>query len=932
MLVAYKARHWLIKLFFIFFLSFFAVFKVNASCANVPMGGDYTISDNCSFADTANHITGLDKGTGTQNTARLKVTNNAWLTLLSNQVLVTGTIIVDPGSRVVIPQGAKIEIGVPLWVIDADGDGYPSSKEVTASRTKPSGGVRRNTISSLDSVDCNDNSGSIHPGTVCRAAAGPCDVAEYCQADGSCPADSFKSSSTVCRASAGACDVAEYCTGSSASCPADAFRPATYNPGGTCQKCTGTSATPVNQTSSEDKWNQCSTGASGSSTSCRSNYCSGTSAACGHLASGTTCRASAGACDVAETCTGSADSCPADSFKSSSTVCRASAGACDVAEYCTGSSASCPADAFRPATYNPGGTCQKCTGTSATPVNQTSSEDKWNQCSASWTGCSNACTKTGSDGYCDGSGACKTGGASAPVADGKVCSGGSEVSPSTSHYCGTATSCTNGSCVGTTYYRACDGSGACRSDNTYAASANNIYAATGYTLTSSCATNGTSLCGYSGYNGCNGSCQRKRDQYRCSSSHTCSYDVGDSYANCGSNTICSSGSCSSSGYCSSGSIYCHSDRYRYQDRYRCNGSNSCSYKSYTDNLQDCGAASYDCSNICTRRYNYKCSGGSCGTYSSIAGYAGSGQICSGGSIVSGQCGTDTYLDEYRCSGNTIQRKYRNYECNGSGTCAYTDSWVNQTTCGGGENSRCVAGKSTCQNLCSNGSDDDGDGWTDGTDSDCGGCQQCTSGTCCNTSTACYKSSSTVCRASAGTCDPAEYCTGSSTACPADVDHRPAHTAYRDSDGDGYGNPHSTTTYCDNQSVPSGWVTNNSDCYDSNANARPGQCSYFATNRGDGSFDYDCVNHPYCQSNCPSHCGHSGFGDMDYEYPRVWLGGCWTDHSDNCDNMAGNRMTYTGWKSTNNTWPACGTTHEYCQKVDCEASCFTNCATYTVKCK
>jgi hypothetical protein len=30
-----------------------------------------------------------------------------------------------------------------------------------------------------------------------------------------------------------------------------------------------------------------------------------------------------------------------------------------------------------------------------------------------------------------------------------------------------------------------------------------------------------------------------------------------------------------------------------------------------------------------------------------------------------------------------------------------------------------------------------------------------------------------------------------------------------------------------------------DCYDSNANARPGQTSYFASNRGDGSFDYDC---------------------------------------------------------------------------------------------
>lgn len=30
-----------------------------------------------------------------------------------------------------------------------------------------------------------------------------------------------------------------------------------------------------------------------------------------------------------------------------------------------------------------------------------------------------------------------------------------------------------------------------------------------------------------------------------------------------------------------------------------------------------------------------------------------------------------------------------------------------------------------------------------------------------------------------------------------------------------------------------------DCYDSNANAKPGQTTYYTTNRGDGSFDYDC---------------------------------------------------------------------------------------------
>jgi hypothetical protein len=55
----------------------------------------------------------------------------------------------------------------------------------------------------------------------CRPAAGDCDLPELCNADGTCPANAFKSSSVVCRAKNGDCDLAENCTGDSASCPAD---------------------------------------------------------------------------------------------------------------------------------------------------------------------------------------------------------------------------------------------------------------------------------------------------------------------------------------------------------------------------------------------------------------------------------------------------------------------------------------------------------------------------------------------------------------------------------------------------------------------------------------------------------------------------------------------------------------------------------------
>jgi hypothetical protein len=62
--------------------------------------------------------------------------------------------------------------------------------------------------------------------------------------------------------------------------------------------------------------------------------------------------------------------------------------------------------------------------------------------------------------------------------------------------------------------------------------------------------------------------------------------------------------------------------------------------------------------------------------------------------------------------------------------------------------------------------------------------------------------------------------------------------YRDNDGDGYG---AGTLYsvCSGSSLPSGYVSNNTDCYDSNADAHPGQTYFFVVNRGDGSFDYNC---------------------------------------------------------------------------------------------
>ncbi len=157
-------------------------------------------------------------------------------------------------------------------------------------------------------------------GTLCRAAAGPCDLAEVCDGvSGECPADQPRPIGFECRASAGPCDLAEQCDGTRSACPTDQFRPGTFE----CRASAGV----------------CD----------RAETCSGSSAACptDQFHPGTfECRASAGVCDRAETCSGSSAACPTDRFRAATFECRASAGVCDVAETCSGSGANCPGNTF----------------------------------------------------------------------------------------------------------------------------------------------------------------------------------------------------------------------------------------------------------------------------------------------------------------------------------------------------------------------------------------------------------------------------------------------------------------------------------------------------------------------------------------------------------------------------------------------------------
>lgn len=263
--------------------------------------------------------------------------------------------------------------------------------------------------------------------TVCRPAAGPCDVAETCGGAMVCPDDALEPGTTECREAAGECDAAETCTGASPDCPADvaagegtvcsagvciggACVPCMPGLGcdlGPCERgvidCSGGTPTcgssrpapagiPCRAAAGPCDVAEMCDGSSitcptdrflGASTTCRpavgpcdrDDVCSGAAAACPadrFAAAGTECRMAAGLCDVAETCSGVGTGCPGDVLRAGGTECRASTGGCDVAEVCSGIATTCPTDARRSAGTEcraAAGACdvaEQCDGSSAT--------------------------------------------------------------------------------------------------------------------------------------------------------------------------------------------------------------------------------------------------------------------------------------------------------------------------------------------------------------------------------------------------------------------------------------------------------------------------------------------------------------------------------------------------------------------------------------
>jgi len=131
--------------------AFAGVKTINAvDCSPTVNGAINTVSASCSFAGT---IDGVDYGTGTTNTAILEPETGVTITVSAGQTLAVGSIdLAGDGSFVIINTG-QIKLNAPLYVTDADADGYPANTTLYISSA--SGRVRRNSLASL-AVDCND--------------------------------------------------------------------------------------------------------------------------------------------------------------------------------------------------------------------------------------------------------------------------------------------------------------------------------------------------------------------------------------------------------------------------------------------------------------------------------------------------------------------------------------------------------------------------------------------------------------------------------------------------------------------------------------------------------------------------------------------------------------------------------------------------------
>jgi len=251
------------------------------------------------------------------------------------------------------------------------------------------------------------------------------------------------------------------------------------------------------------------------------------------------------------------------------------------------------------------------------------------------------------------------------------------------------------------------------------------------------------------------------------------------------------------------------------------------------------------------------------------------QTCSDGEW--GDCTGGTMPNDETCNG-------KDDDCDGSvdervtRNCGTSEGICEQgtQTCDGGEWGDCEDATDPEENESCDGRDDDCDGSVDeGLERNCGQSE----GICAQGTQTCDGGEWGSCQGNIG--PSSEMCDGADNDCDGSTDEGVQTTYYRDSDGDGYGDPSTSTKAC---SSPFGYVSNNRDCYDDHEKANPRQMSWFATDRGDGSFDYDCdgretkrwTNSYQCSGGSSASCSADPEGWLGPSDPGCGKGQSWIE--------------------------------------------------------
>lgn len=221
-------------------------------CAGVPASGNHTLSSPCAFPGSIN---GVDAGSGSTNTAVLTLSNGGDLSVLPGTTIAVGSVSLSGGSLIMWDTG-QLKLNTPLYLPDADGDGYPTSVTSTQYTSGGAGRARR-----YLGLDYNDASNSVYPGTTCNgtctvnSTTGTCDtlaagengLATCQRCNGSSTSVTNIAYGSQDTEGSNTCTATHYRCGGSGSCIADTTFTCysrTSNPSGaTCDaKCTAVSA------------------------------------------------------------------------------------------------------------------------------------------------------------------------------------------------------------------------------------------------------------------------------------------------------------------------------------------------------------------------------------------------------------------------------------------------------------------------------------------------------------------------------------------------------------------------------------------------------------------------------------------------------------------------------------------------------------------